>query len=438
VAVENSAPWSGDDAYPATHPMLAEGAQIAVVGGGPAGSFFSIHLLEAARRAGRQLAVTIYEPKSFAVQGPGGCNKSAGILSPPLLANLQRSGLILPPQVQMGHIERFILHLRGQISCVPSSGPQLPVTTYRGSGPLRADMQDSISFDGWLLAEALSRGATLVSEPVIQVTLAPTRPQVQTPAGSHAADLVVLATGVNSSPPALIGVDYQPPRTETMAQGELLWTHPPPGGGPGTTHVFLDGLPGLFFAAFVPKGPYVSLSILGEHLPTGSVRRFLARPELAACSQLRLCGCRPQIAVGPAQQFFADRFVAVGDAAVTRLYKDGIGSAFLTARAAAHTALLRGVAAEDFAIGYAPTCQALYQDNRFARWLFDLWLGLQRSPRLGRALFRALDGEAGLPATRWHWRWAVWAILTGGASYRAACRKLLNPRAIVRFIQALS
>jgi flavin-dependent dehydrogenase len=398
-------------------------------------------VLDAARRAGRRLAVTIFEPKSFSTQGPVGCNKSAGVLSPPLLANLARSGLSLPSRVEMGRIGCFILHLRGQTATVPSPGPELPATAYRGSGPQRAEMAADVSFDAWLLAEAVARGATLIPEPVVRVTLDVAGPHLQTPTAAFTTDLVVLATGVNGTPPALLGIDYRPPRTEMMAQRELPWKPPTRGDAPQATHVFLDGLPGMLFAALVPKGQFLSLSILGEHLPTGSVRHFLAQPGLVALvdrAQPRLCGCRPRIAVQPARGIFADRFVAVGDAAVSRLYKDGIGTAFLTAQAAAHTAVFGGVGARDFAAHYAATCHAINRDNRFAHWLFDFWRWSQRSPRLGHALLRALEGEAGLPAEEWHWRWAVWAILTGGASYRTACRKLLNPQALLRFVRALA
>jgi flavin-dependent dehydrogenase len=419
---------------------LADGSEIAVVGGGPAGSFFGIHLLEAARRAGRRLSVTIFEPKSFSAQGPAGCNKSAGVLSPPLLANLAQSGLALPSAVRMGRIGRFLLHLRGQAAEVPSPGPELPATVYRGSGPQLAEMTAGVSLDAWLLSEAVARGVSLIPEPVVQAKIEGVRPRLQTPVSSHAADLVVLATGVNGPPLSLVGIGYEPPRTETMAQAELLWSAALENGTPQTTHVFLDGLPGLLFAALVPKGRFVSLSVLGEHLPAGSVRRFLAQQRLATVLgpvQPRLCGCRPRIAVQPARQIFSDRFVAIGDAAVSRLYKDGIGSAFLTAHAAAHTAVLVGVGAHDFATHYAPSCQAIRRDNRFARWLFDLWRWLQRSPRLGHALLRVLEAESALPVERWHWRWAVWAILTGGASYQTACRRLLNAEAVLRFSRAL-
>jgi flavin-dependent dehydrogenase len=77
--------------YHRAHSSLVDGSEIAVGGGGPAGNFFGIHVLKAADRAGRRLAVTIFEPKSFSVQCPAGCKKSAGVLSPPLLANLAQA-----------------------------------------------------------------------------------------------------------------------------------------------------------------------------------------------------------------------------------------------------------------------------------------------------------------------------------------------------------
>jgi flavin-dependent dehydrogenase len=302
-------------------------------------------------------------------------------------------------------------------------------------------MDANVSFDGWLLGEAIARGATVVQQRVVEISFAGARPQVHTPTSTHTFDLVVLATGVNGHPPSLFGVAYQPPRTEMMAQGEL----PAHGSASAkrsiaTAHVYLDGLPGLIFAALVPKGRFISVSILGQRLPPGAVRHFLARPEVEAVqvgARPRLCGCRPQISISPAQRFFADRFVAIGDAAVTRLYKDGIGSAFQTAKAAAYTAVFRGVGARDFAAGYAPACRAIQRDNRFGQLLFSLWRWSQRSPRLGEALLRALDIEAELPAAHRRWRPAVWSVLTGGASYEAICRQLMRPQAMTRLIQAL-
>ncbi len=440
-----------------THLELTDGAHVATVGGGPAGSFFAIHVLAAARQAGRQLAVTIFEPKTFSAQGPTGCNMSAGILSPSLLSSLAAAGLRLPPEVQMGRIDRFALHLAGQVALVPApgSGP-LPVTVYRGGGPQRAEMDTPVSFDGWLLAEAVARGATVIHEYVESLDFGPARPEVRTASGRQTADLVVLATGANGRLPELTGLAYRPPRTERMAQGEMYRREPTAAAdSPATAHVFLDGLAGLVFAALVPKGRFVSISILGRELPGGSVRRFVADPEVQAVLREpapRLCGCRPQIIVQAARGVFADRFVAVGDAAVTRLYKDGIGSAFHTAQAAAQTAVRQGVGARDLAGGYAPTCRAIESDNRFGRLLFSLWARVQRSPRLGRAVLAALATEGAgpepvegaspelvegeLPVRSRHWQPALWAILSGDASYRAIARRLFHPAAAVGLAKA--
>ena len=54
--------------------QLSDGSRIGVVGGGPAGSFFSILVLDLARRMGLDLNVDIYEPRNYNTPGPPGCN----------------------------------------------------------------------------------------------------------------------------------------------------------------------------------------------------------------------------------------------------------------------------------------------------------------------------------------------------------------------------
>ena len=63
--------------------QLGNGSQIVIVGGGPSGSFTALHLLNYAAQAGIKLDITILEPRNFKQSGPGGCNKCAGVLSPP-------------------------------------------------------------------------------------------------------------------------------------------------------------------------------------------------------------------------------------------------------------------------------------------------------------------------------------------------------------------
>ena len=131
-----------------------------------------------------------------------------------------------------------------------------------------------------------------------------------------------------------------------------------------------------------------------------------------------LCGCTPRVAVSMATNFFTDRLVAVGDAAVTRLYKDGIGAAFLTAQTVARTAVQRGVSRGDFAAEYRPVCQQLAVDNRYGRWLFRMWSASRRFSLLLKAWQRAIQFEASQPpAAHVHTR-VLWGMFTGSESYR--------------------
>jgi hypothetical protein len=109
----------------------------------------------------------------------------------------------------------------------------------------------------------------------------------------------------------------------------------------------------------------------------GTIRRFYQTKERAlgrffSTLPESLCCCTARIAVEPAQVYFGDRWVAVGDAAISRLYKDGVYSAFHTAGTAMRAAVERGVARQDFERAYAPFCRRLARDNTYGKFLFDL------------------------------------------------------------------
>ena len=78
---------------------LGDGSRVAVIGGGPAGSFFSFFLLETASRVGLDVHVDIYEPKRYDQPGPGGCNMCGGIISESLVQLLATEGINLPSNV---------------------------------------------------------------------------------------------------------------------------------------------------------------------------------------------------------------------------------------------------------------------------------------------------------------------------------------------------
>ncbi len=78
---------------------LEDGSRIAVVGGGPSGSFFSYFLLDMVKALGLKVELDIYEPRDFSKEGPAGCNMCGGIISESLVQNLAAEGINLPMTV---------------------------------------------------------------------------------------------------------------------------------------------------------------------------------------------------------------------------------------------------------------------------------------------------------------------------------------------------
>src|SRR5512138_2196917 len=78
---------------------LADGTRVAIIGGGPAGSFFAYFLLGFAERLGVAPQVDIYEYRDFDAAAPAGCNMCGGIISESLVQLLAAEGIELPAGV---------------------------------------------------------------------------------------------------------------------------------------------------------------------------------------------------------------------------------------------------------------------------------------------------------------------------------------------------
>jgi len=397
---------------------LTNGSRVVIVGGGPAGSFAALHLVRFAGEAGLTLDVRILEPRDFSRPGPGGCNKCAGIISSALARDLQTLGLNLPAEIIQAELDTYILHLGGtELPIHRPDSERRMMSVYRGGGPRLGAPPLPNSFDGWLLDQARKSGAIVQRVKVRSIQPGP-RPRVITAQETLEADLVILATGVNSRPPLDPAWGYRPPRTEIMAQDEIMI---PAELHDHSVHVYFDHPPGLIFGALIPKGRYANISLLGRRLPPGAVDDFLDGNGFLALfpnGPHSLCGCAPHVAVTAARGYFADRMVAVGDAAVTRLYKNGMGMAFVTARAAAQTAIQRGVSRRDFARGYAPVCRDIVVDNFYGRLLFFLWETTRRIPLLMQAWEKAVAVEISQPHQRQTHIRILWGMFSGDEPYR--------------------
>lgn len=411
---------------------LSDDDRVCIVGGGPAGSFAALHLLDLARQQGLKLKVHIFEPRDFTKPGPSGCNRCAGILSSRLLRGLDQLGLKLPPEVIQAELRNYTAHLGGELLQIKQPDPRRRIVSiYRGGGPRLLQGEALASFDGYLLDQALSRGARHISHRVRGVTWA-RRPVVHTAYGQTTSDLLVLATGINSRSPLSPDFGYRPPRTEVMAQDEIMR---PTDWPDDQVSVFFQKPPGLTFGALIPKGQYLNISLLGKGFTRDTVEDFIESQGLNAETQLNsfnsLCGCTPRVAVSPARGYFGARWVAVGDAAVTRLYKDGIGSAFFTAQTAMQVAVQRGISRQAFREGYVPFCRRVARDNIYGRLLFRLWNLTLGTRLMMRYWKRAIRLEMEAPSEqRIHIR-ILWGMFTGDEPYRDLFWLSLSPASMM-------
>jgi hypothetical protein len=131
--------------------------------------------------------------------------------------------------------------------------------------------------------------------------------------------------------------------------------------------------------------------------------------------------------MAPALRPFADRMVWVGDSGVTRLYKDGIGSAYRTAKAAAKTAIFHGIAASDFEQHFWPECRALIVDNEIAKVIFGVTTLIQRLRFFRRGVLRMTALEQAESGADKPMSGVLWDVFTGSASYREILLRTLRP-----------
>ncbi len=418
---------------------LDDGARVAVIGGGPAGAFFAYFLLDMAREAGRSIAVDIYEPRNFTQPGAPGCNGCAGIVSESLVRLLAEDGIDLPDSVVQRTIDSYVMHMdAGNATITPPRPGGRIGAVHRGAGPRDLGQSTWIGLDAHVLGLAVARGARVIPQRINNVAWADGRPTVSArEAVARPYDLLAVTTGVNSA--ALkqfseIVPGYQPPETsKTFIREYFLGAATVDQMLGNAIQVFLLDIPRLEFGMLIPKGEYMTVCLLGEEIDNDLLHAFLAAPEVRRCLppgvtlEKPSCQCAPRINVLGATQPYGDRVVFIGDSASTRLFKDGIGSAYRTARVAASTAVRHGVAAEDFRRHYLPACRAIEQDNQVGRLIFAVVSQIRSRPLARSVVMQMILDEQGRPGPLRRMSAVQWDMYTGSGSYREILLRSLHP-----------
>lgn len=413
-------------------------------------------LMELSQRIGMRIHVDLYEPKDFSRFGPPGCNMCAGVISESLVQTLAAEGIELPGKVIQRGIESYVLHTS---DCEPvtidTPADDLRIATvYRGSGP-----QEPVgklhwrSFDGYLQELARQHGVHVIQQRVTDLKWNNDRPEVICRGESgDVYDLLIGAVGVNSGflkKFEEMGFSFQSPLTSKGFLSEIYLGREKVHSHLGSSmHIFLLDIPGLKFAALIPKVDYVTVCLLGERIDRQLVERFMASKEVQRCFPPDIswhpdenrclfgqaCHCGPKLNLAPASHPFTNRVVLVGDSAVSRLYKDGIGAAYVTAKACAVTVLFLGLSANDFDRHYYPVIRRITQDNKVGNLVFIVTGLFQRFRFLRRGLVHMVRKESGQPPKQFLMSRVLWDTFTGSATYKEILLKSLHPTFLLKLV----
>ena len=425
---------------------LDDGSQVAVIGGGPAGTFFSYFLLQLAQRVDLDLKVDIFEPKDFSQTGPAGCNMCGGIISETLLQNLAAEGIHLPQEVVQRSIDSYLLHMDvGSVRIATPLKEKRIAAVHRGAGPRGVKETDYRSFDGYLLELAVEKGARIIHERVVQIAWDNGRPRISTKEGRNETyDLLIVSTGLNTSALKLfddLGIPYKPPKSTRTYICEFYLGRDIIRRYLGySAHFFLLNIPRLEFAALIPKGNYVTVCLLGKDIDKDLVNTFLYSPRVKQCMPPHwqapedICHCSPVINIQSALQPFADRIVFIGDSGTSRLYKDGLGAAYRTAKAAATTAVLYGISAKDFQQKYWPTCKNIIKDNRLGKLVFWVTDQIKKWKFTQQGVWRMVSREQKKESGPKRMSTVLWDTFTGSAPYKSVFMRTLHPAFGIRLL----
>lgn len=452
---------------------LPDNATIVIVGGGPAGAFFAIQAARKARALGKAINLSIIEKKrelcfykSIIFSGfRRSCNYCAGGISPKLMDILRDNGLSIPEEIVTGKTEFLTVH--GDWKSIELSVPKgrKMYSVFRGSRP-KSRTFGHMNFDSYLLNMAIDEGARIINGEVQGISLTPSgKPVISyrshlkgtSNTDTMESDFVVFAAGVNQNLGTALETNdlnqalkatisgFHLPKIrkalicEVQTEEELLRYMR------GEVHFAQYGSKNLKIemSSLLPKGRWITVVLIGssieravpsnypqilkDFLDLPHIRRFFPRKATFT----PVCICNPNMAIGVSRHAYDHRIAFVGDMAVSRLYKDGIFSAYTTAEALADCILNVGIDRKSLKKGYWPVVRRLGIDNKFGSIVFLLNRLTFSNRVLGRIFYQAVLTERKIkPEHERRLDSILWRIASGDDTYWRILLSMFSPATI--------
>jgi flavin-dependent dehydrogenase len=420
---------------------LRDGASVGVIGAGPAGTFFTLHLLSLLGEKGRAASVSLIDRKTFSHSGPSGCNMCAGAIGPAMVDKIRGFSLPFDGRVIRGIADGYEIHGRGVSVTVRHPEKREIYTVFRGGGPVLS-AEGTMSFDQFLLDAAIARGAEFLNERVESIEKTSAGYRLLFPGGTKRDfDFLVGAFGVNTNLSRKLPFGYRPPKTWHTVQAEI------PAGNEfiaqrlrSRIHIIPAWGKTIRFLAITPKNDFLTLTGIGEYVKLADLEAERLRNRLLSSllppDAKVLCHCHPQVPIGFARSPYSDRMAIIGDAFISRHLKNGIESSHDTARILAEAVATAGISEPALRDHFYRPCLGLFRyDNVWGRVLFGIYESVLRKGHLSDAYLRSVNREpAGESATQAR---ILWAVFAGDSPYREIAREAFAPRSLWRLARNL-
>jgi hypothetical protein len=138
------------------------------------------------------------------------------------------------------------------------------------------------------------------------------------------------------------------------------------------------------------------------------------------------CQCMPKINIKGAVKPYGNGIVVLGDSGISKLYKNGIGAAYLNAKAAAKTAVFKGISEDDFYNYFYKDVRNIEFDNKIGKFIFVAASILQKIDFMKRGVLQAVENEH--KRGEYFINSVFWDIFTGSSSYASIMNRMIKPK----------